>query len=96
MKWLIWFIIISVNIMLGVSAAIMWIRCCPVARLWIFDMEGTCWPSYVVKDYQTFATVYSGALDIVLSLLPRRIVWNDAIYKKEKIGALIAMSFGVL
>jgi len=40
--------------------------------------------------------VYSGALDIVLSLLPWKIVWNVAINKKEKVGALIAMSFGVL
>ncbi len=44
----------------------------------------------------TRTAVYSGALDIVLSLLPWKIVWNVAINKKEKIGALIAMSFGVL
>jgi hypothetical protein len=116
MKWLIWFIIISVNIVLGFSAAIMWIQCWPVAKLWTFDMPGSRWPYYVVQNYQTFAsgtwllqtlprylggvltstTVYSGTLDIVLTLLPWKIVWNVAINKKEKIGALIAMSMGVL
>ncbi len=44
----------------------------------------------------TPTTVYSGALDIILSILPWKIVWKVAINKKEKIGALIAMSFGVL
>ncbi len=35
-------------------------------------------------------------MDIVLALLPWKIVWKVAIDKKEKIGALFAMSMGVL
>jgi len=49
-----------------------------------------------VQPVLTLTIVYSGTLDIVLSLLPWKIVWNVAINKKEKIGALVAMSFGVL
>jgi hypothetical protein len=35
-------------------------------------------------------------MDIVLAILPWKIVWNVAINKKEKLGALVAMSMGVL
>ncbi len=63
MKWLVWFIIISVNIVLGFSAAVMWIQCWRVAKLWTFDMEGTCWPHNVVENYQKFATgAYTGPI----------------------------------
>lgn len=41
-------------------------------------------------------TAYSGAMDIVLALLPWKIVWKAKIYKREKVGALLAMSVGVL
>lgn len=55
-KWLVWFIIISVNIVLGFTAATMFISCWPVAKTWYSDMEGTCWPHYIVQNYQTFAS----------------------------------------
>lgn len=35
-------------------------------------------------------------MDIVLALLPWRIVWTAAIFRTEKIGALVAMSLGVV
>ena len=35
-------------------------------------------------------------MDIVLALLPWKIIWNVAINKKEKVGVLFAMSMGVL
>jgi hypothetical protein len=54
-KWLIWFIIITTNLVHGFSAAMMWIQCWPVAKLWTPSMEGTCWPNSVVQDYQTAA-----------------------------------------
>ncbi|KAK4459330.1 hypothetical protein QBC42DRAFT_232002 [Cladorrhinum samala] len=94
-KWLIWFIILSVNIVLGVSAAIMWTRCWPVAKLWHPEIEGTCWTTVTLERYQTFTSVYSGIMDIVLAILPWKIIWNLTINKQEKVGALAAMSMGV-
>lgn len=35
-------------------------------------------------------------MDIILALLPWKIVWAAAIFKTEKIGALLAMSLGIL
>ncbi|KAK4033022.1 hypothetical protein C8A01DRAFT_50312 [Parachaetomium inaequale] len=92
--WLVWFIIISVNVVLGVSGTILWIQCWPVRKLWT-DMEATCWPKEIVEHYQTFTSIYSGVLDIVLAILPWKIIWNVTINKREKLGALVAMSMGV-
>ncbi|AEO68368.1 uncharacterized protein THITE_30931, partial [Thermothielavioides terrestris NRRL 8126] len=95
LKWFIWFIILSVNIILGVSATIMWTRCWPVAKLWYSDMEGSCSTLDTMEHYQTFTSVYSGAMDITLAILPWKIIWNASINKREKTGAMIAMSMGV-
>ena len=35
-------------------------------------------------------------MDIVLALLPWAVIWTAAINKREKIGALFAMSLGIL
>jgi len=43
----------------------------------------------------TFAA-YSGLIDIVLALLPWKIMWAVTINKREKLGAMIAMSGGVM
>lgn len=55
-KWVIWFIIISVNIVLGVSGLILWIQCWPLPKLWLPDVEGTCWPKTTVEAYNTFTS----------------------------------------
>ncbi len=44
----------------------------------------------------TTTIVYSGSMDILLAILPWKIVWKVAIHKREKFGALVAMSMGVL
>lgn len=35
-------------------------------------------------------------MDIVLAVIPWKIIWTIAINKKEKLGALVAMSAGIL
>jgi hypothetical protein len=35
-------------------------------------------------------------MDIVLALLPWKIIWTVAINKREKLGALLAMSAGIM
>jgi hypothetical protein len=95
MRWFVWFIIVTVNVTIAVSATIMWITCWPVEKLWYPEVEGRCWEKSVGEKYQNFAAAYSGAMDIVLALLPWKIVWTAKIYKREKVGALLAMSVGV-
>ncbi|PKS07448.1 hypothetical protein jhhlp_006052 [Lomentospora prolificans] len=76
---IIWIIIVSINLIMGSSAVMVWI-----------DMNNTLKINYFI-----FTTAYSGAMDIALSVLPWKIIWNLRMTKKEKIGVLVAMSMGV-
>ncbi|KAK0665303.1 hypothetical protein QBC41DRAFT_258551 [Cercophora samala] len=95
MRWLVWFIIVTVNLSLGVAIALTWGQCTPIAKIWQPNLEGSCWPKYYQIKYNIFTAIYSGAMDIVLALLPWRIIWKLTMNKKEKFGVLVAMSMGV-
>jgi len=41
-------------------------------------------------------TVYSGVVDIILALIPWKVIWGLQMRKQEKVGVIIAMSMGVL
>ncbi|KAK4149827.1 hypothetical protein C8A00DRAFT_37577 [Chaetomidium leptoderma] len=95
MRQVILFIIISVNLVLGSNGVIHWVQCWPVEKTWHYHMEGSCLPADVVRNYNTAVAVFSGVMDIVLALLPWKIIWGSAINKREMLGALLAMSAGV-
>ena len=116
MRMFIWFIIISVNLVLGANGAIQWVQCWPIQKQWYRDIDGSCFSPKVVQDFNTFvageycehaldpslaltgstSAAYSGLMDIVLALLPWKIIWTVSINKREKMGAMVAMSAGVL
>jgi len=98
LRKVIWALIISMNVFMGVTALINYIHCWPLDKLWDFTgaVPGTCWPIEVVINYDIFSAVYSGAMDIALALLPWKLIWNLQMRKKEKIGVAVAMSMGVL
>jgi hypothetical protein len=53
-KWFVWFIIISVNLVLGSNGALQWAQCWPIPKRWHYEMEGTCFPPKVMQDYNAF------------------------------------------
>ncbi|KXH29876.1 hypothetical protein CNYM01_02927 [Colletotrichum nymphaeae SA-01] len=96
MKLLVWFIIISINTFLGVNVLFTWIQCWPVEKTWrTASTPGTCWPKSIMMNYNVFTASYSGGMDIVLAILPWKIIWGLTMTKKEKFGVLTAMSMGV-
>jgi len=95
-KFFIWFVIVSMNVSLGLLALFTWVQCTPVAKSWNKRLDGTCWDISAVNGYNIFTGVYSGACDIVLAMLPWRLIWNLQMKKKEKFGVGIAMSMGLL
>ncbi|GAB1317461.1 hypothetical protein MFIFM68171_07671 [Madurella fahalii] len=94
-KVLVWFIILTVNGSLGVAIAITWGQCTPIEKIWRPSLEGECWPKGTQIQYNIFTAIYSGAMDIVLAVLPWKIIWTLTMNKKEKFGVLVAMSMGV-
>lgn len=92
---IVWFILISINIIMGGNALLQWIQCWPIPKLWLGG-EGVCWLKLRrVRVINTFVAAYSGSADVVLALLPWRIIWRAKIRRSEKLGALVAMSMGV-
>ncbi|KAH6673264.1 hypothetical protein B0J14DRAFT_67274 [Halenospora varia] len=96
MRRLIWFIIASVNIFLGLSCIFTYVQCKPVRRLWDTSIPGACWPQDVIIKYNSFSSAWSGAMDILLATLPWRLINTLTLNKKERIGVLVGMSLGSL
>ncbi|CCC12081.1 unnamed protein product [Sordaria macrospora k-hell] len=95
MRFLIWFIMISVNLSLGVAVALTWGQCDPIPKIWQPGLPGHCMDKQIQIHYNMFTAVYSGAMDIVLAILPWKIIWILTMNRKEKMGVLVAMSMGV-
>ncbi|KAK3390763.1 hypothetical protein B0H63DRAFT_557673 [Podospora didyma] len=92
----VWFLIISMNVALGLSAVFIWAQCNPPAKNWNPDIEGTCWPPTFTSKYGIFSGSYSAFADFALSIIPWPMIWKLHMLTKEKIGVGIAVSMGVL
>ncbi|GAB1309823.1 Rhodopsin domain-containing protein [Madurella fahalii] len=90
-----WFILISMNIAMGLSALFPWVNCTPVQKAWNMSVDGTCWKPEVTVRYNIFSGVYSACMDFALAMLPWQFIWGLQMKQKEKIGVGIAMSMGV-
>jgi hypothetical protein len=60
MKWFIYFLLVTMNVALALSAVLIWARCAPIAKAWHVEMEGTCWKPFVNTKYGLFS---GGELD---------------------------------
>ncbi|KAK8088295.1 hypothetical protein PG997_003256 [Apiospora hydei] len=89
------FIVISINILMGLSIVFNFIQCIPSRKLWEPYLEGACWPSQIVPIYSTVSGAYSGAMDITLALLPWFLIMKVNMRLAERIGVAVAMSCGV-
>ncbi|KAK0624516.1 hypothetical protein B0T17DRAFT_492545 [Bombardia bombarda] len=91
----VWFIIVSINITMGLSALFPWVNCTPVRKAWDIYQVGECWAPEVMVYYNMFSAAYSAFMDIVLAFIPWTVIWGLQMRKKEKIGVAVAMSMGI-
>ncbi len=49
-RYLIWFIIITLNLVMWLSALSLFVQCSPVDKAWDLTAPGTCWPSFIQVD----------------------------------------------
>jgi hypothetical protein len=47
LRMFVWFTIVSMNVLMGLSAVVLFIQCQPIAKSWDPTLPGTCWPSDV-------------------------------------------------
>ncbi|KAK3377347.1 hypothetical protein B0T24DRAFT_701790 [Lasiosphaeria ovina] len=95
MKVAVWSIILTMNLTMTANVILTWVQCNPIPKGWNMAIPGSCWDLKINAYYGVFAGVYSGLMDIVLSIIPWAIVWNLQMKRKEKIGVAVAMSMGV-
>lgn len=94
-NWLLWGIIITLNVVMGFDAIEIFASCTPVAKIWRPLLAGSCWDPRVIIDVSIFAGAYSGVMDLILAGFPIVLLWPLRIERKEKIGVSVAMSLGV-
>ncbi|TLD14348.1 uncharacterized protein PgNI_05117 [Pyricularia grisea] len=91
---LVWFAIVTINLAMTANLLSQWFQCNPPAKVWITTLPGECW-----KAQQSILSVvmaaYSGVIDIMLVLVPWKIVLSLQMRLPEKIGVASAMSLGV-
>ncbi|KAF2677267.1 hypothetical protein K458DRAFT_320208 [Lentithecium fluviatile CBS 122367] len=95
-KWLIWFIIISMNVAMLLLAILLLSQCRPVEKSWNREIAGSCLNRVALNSFSIFAGSYSAFLDMVLAMFPGLIIWNLQMGKREKLGVIFAMSLGFL
>ncbi len=54
-KVLLWIIIVTMNIAMGLNALLAWLQCTPIAKGWHPEMPGQCWPPEVYAHFGMFA-----------------------------------------
>ena len=67
MRVFVWFLLVTTNIFLGLSAVFNWAQCKPIEKVWRFSVPGTCWPISTLVNYHIFSggttlSIHCGAL----------------------------------
>ncbi|KAK4444825.1 hypothetical protein QBC34DRAFT_498002 [Podospora aff. communis PSN243] len=96
MKKVLWFIIVTMNIALAITAMTFWVQCTPLEKSWKPSIPGSCKDPTPKLHYDIFSGACSAACDFVLALLPWKLLLGLQLKKTEKFGAAIAMSMGFL
>ncbi|KAI0966212.1 hypothetical protein F4678DRAFT_303889 [Xylaria arbuscula] len=94
-RWTIWFSIVTINVSMGLSLLFNWLQCTPVEKNFNLSVPGSCWPKTTLIGYNAFNSAYSGTIDILFALLPWKIMWNMNTSRRERFGAICAMSLGL-
>ncbi|OAA61767.1 hypothetical protein SPI_04626 [Niveomyces insectorum RCEF 264] len=98
MRYLVWGIIVTLNVTMHLSALSIWIECPPGPPPTAAKGAAAprlCLPIPVAVWFGIAVSIYSAVVDFTLALLPWKFLWNLQMQRREKIGVLIAMSMGV-
>ncbi|KHN98468.1 uncharacterized protein MAM_03592 [Metarhizium album ARSEF 1941] len=92
---LLWFMIVSMNILHVLISIFVFLRCEDPRHLWNPTIPSKCWSAAAFDDLSLFIGSYSAATDFILALLPWAILWKLQMKKREKFGVAVAMSLGI-
>jgi hypothetical protein len=55
MNWFLWFLIVSMNIIMNLVIVFSFIKCTPAEKVWRSTVPGSCWNPHVATYYNIFA-----------------------------------------
>ncbi|KAB5582247.1 hypothetical protein GE09DRAFT_262041 [Coniochaeta sp. 2T2.1] len=97
MKWTVWFLLVTMNLVVAANAIMNWVGCHPVEKSWRPDVAGYCADTLHARmTLDNVSGGYAAACDFVLSLLPWPLIWHVQMRPYEKLGIGVAMSCGIL
>ena len=64
MKAFVWFLIVSGNIIMGLTPVFLWVQCKPVEKSWNPFVPGTCWAPEVLVKFNIFSGGMQGPIDL--------------------------------
>ncbi|KAG7284230.1 hypothetical protein NEMBOFW57_010594 [Staphylotrichum longicolle] len=80
-KGLVWFIIISVNLILGTAMLLMWVKCRPFAKIWDDRIQGWSGSADVILALLPWTIIFN---------------MRKSLNIKERLGIAVAMSMGIV
>lgn len=83
-------------VLAAIMAAIAFLQCSPVERLWNGGIEGSCWHPSVLNNYSYFVSAYTTLTDLVLAIVPISAFWNLQMNTSTKIGIMVLMGLTFL
>lgn len=93
---IVWFAIVTMNIVLVFNAVLQFIWCQPTWVAWNSGRGGNCWDRNILVYYSVAAAAYSATMDILLAMVPWSVIMSLKMHTKEKIGVAVCMSLGIV
>lgn len=91
LRWLIWFILASINLTTWPAAIFSLLGC----NFGFSTEPGQCWVSRVEVFIGVAGSGWSGAADVVLALLPLEAIWQHKAPSSVKVLVIFSMTMGL-
>lgn len=96
LRWTSWIILVAVNIVSLLAGVLIWTRCDPITKTYRPDVPGQCFSNTTTSAIFTTNNAFSGAMDLILSMLPFLIIWGKGLTRGQKLGVFFCVLLGSL
>ncbi|TLD15256.1 hypothetical protein PspLS_10691 [Pyricularia sp. CBS 133598] len=96
LRWTSWIILVAVNIVSLLAGVLIWTRCNPIAKTYRPDVPGQCFSNTTTSAIFTSNNAFSGAMDLILSMLPLFITCGKGLTRGQKLGVFFCVLLGSL
>ncbi|KAL8347643.1 hypothetical protein RB601_002981 [Gaeumannomyces tritici] len=96
LRGIVWSVLASMNLVSMVAGILLWVRCSPMEKAWHPNVRGTCWGETAIITPAMVNTAFSGAMDIVLCVVPMYMLRNTPLRRGERAGVMFCLLLGLV